>query len=124
MSDPVRDALTKYPEVWANDDREGFLALFAEDATIEDPVGSGLVEGKAAIAEFWDNVHSMPMKYETEVVRIVSCGSEGVLVFNVTTRGEGMAMQVKIVDVFTVNDDGLISSMRAFWDSGCMTMAS
>jgi steroid Delta-isomerase len=122
MSDPVRDALTTYAKAWSNDDRESFLSLFADEASIEDPVGSPKVEGKDAIAEFWDNVHSMPMTYETEVVRIVSCGNEGVLVFNVTTRGEGMTMTVKIVDVFAFNDEGKVVSMRAFWDSGCMAM--
>lgn len=123
MSDPVRTALTAYAKVWAEDNREVFLSLFAPDATIEDPVGSPVVEGKKAIAAFWDNVHSLPLSYETEVVRIVSCGLEGVLVFNVTTRGDDMAMTVRIVDVFTLNDAGRITSMRAFWDSGCMEMA-
>ncbi len=123
MSDPVKTALNAYAQVWANDDRDGFLGLFADDATIEDPVGSPLVVGKAGIAEFWDNVHSMGMEYSTEVVRAVSCGNEGVLVFNVTTRGGGMAMTVKIVDVFALGDDGKIVSMRAFWDADCMGMA-
>jgi hypothetical protein len=45
-----------------------------------------------------------------------------VLVFNVTTRAPGVTMTVQLVDVFQVDDEGKIVSMRAFWDQDCMAM--
>jgi steroid delta-isomerase len=122
VSEAVKNALTAYAHAWAHDDRERFLGLFAPDAFIEDPVGSPRVEGLEAIAGFWDRVHSLGMTYETEVIRVVSCGREGVLVFNVTTRAPGVTMTVQLVDVFQVDDEGKIVSMRAFWDQDCMAM--
>ena len=122
MTDPVNKVLMAYAQVWANDDRDGFLDLFAEGASLEDPVGSPAVVGKQALAEFWDRVHSLGMAYEVEVIRAVSCATQGALVFNVITRGPGVTMKVELVDIFEIDDAGKIASMRAFWDQSCMSM--
>ena len=122
MTDQIRETLHAYARAWAEDDRDGFLRLFAEDATLEDPVGSPPVEGKQGLADFWDRVHSLGMRYEVEVVRTVCCGEEGVLVFNVTSHAPGVAMKVELVDLFAFNGAGEIQSMRAYWDQGCMSM--
>ena len=41
------------------DDRDGWLALFADDATVEDPIGSDVNVGKDAIGAFWDMTHGL-----------------------------------------------------------------
>lgn len=120
----VRTALERYILGWKNDDRSGWLSLFSDDAELIDPVGSEANCGKDAIGAFWDRVHSMPMKFEPEVQRLVACGNEGMLLFTMITRPQQGAggMKMEIVDTFKVNDEGFITQMKAYWDKSCMGM--
>lgn len=120
----VKTALQGYIDGWKNADREAWLALFAEDAVLIDPVGSEPNTGLEAIAAFWDRIHDLPMNYEPEVHRIVACGNEGLLVFKMISRPEGSngGMTMEIADTFTINDEGKITQLKAYWDNGCMGM--
>ena len=120
----VKTALQGYIDGWKNSDREAWLALFAEDAVLIDPVGSEPNTGLEAIAAFWDRIHDLPMKYEPEVHRIVACGDEGLLVFKMISRPEGSngGMTMEIADTFKINDEGKITQLKAYWDNGCMGM--
>ncbi len=42
------------PDLVARHDKEGWLALFSEDAFVEDPVGAGAHAGPAQRSAFWD----------------------------------------------------------------------
>ena len=50
--------IERYQSTFSADDRDGWLALFTDDAVLEDPVGSSAHEGREAIAAFWDTVHA------------------------------------------------------------------
>ena len=116
----IKATLEAYVDCWRTDDRARVLQLFAEDATLEDPVGTPAHVGREAIGAFWDRVHAMPMKMKPEVERIVACGGEGVLVFRMdAVAPNGMGMSVSIVDLFQFNEAGEISSFKAYWDAGC-----
>ncbi len=41
----IRHTIAQYIERFSAQDVEGWLALFADDATVEDPIGSGLHTG-------------------------------------------------------------------------------
>src|SRR5690625_1949561 len=49
----MKAAMQTYIDSFNAGDAEGLISLLADDATIEDPVGSELVEGIEAIAEFY-----------------------------------------------------------------------
>src|SRR3974377_2055122 len=64
-------------------DREGWLALFADDAVVEDPVGPSFVdrEGKGqrgiqAIADFYDKVVSQSEALKFTIRQSIECGDE------------------------------------------------
>lgn len=119
----VRAALQGYVAAWRDNDKAAYLGLFAEGAQVIDPVGTPANEGLEAIENFWDRVHSLPMTYEPEVVRIVACGGEGMLHFVMKSHdGNGGGMAMDIVDVFAVDDAGKITQIKAYWDSRCMSM--
>ena len=120
----VEPTLHEYIRCWAEDDRDGWLALFAPDATLEDPVGAPVLAGAEAIAAFWDRIHQGDMDMRCELDRIVVCGDEALMIFCVVTAGAGVEMRVQIADLFTFNEQGKIATMRAFWDDQCMSMAS
>lgn len=53
MSSPLEVAL-RSPERVLEKDKAGWLALFTDDAIVEDPVGAGVHAGKDALSRFWD----------------------------------------------------------------------
>ena len=119
----LKAQLAAYLEGWRTNNKDHWLGLFTDDAKLEDPVATPAHVGKEAIAEFWDRVHQMPMNFFPEMQRAVVCGNEGMLLFRMVTRAEGgPGIAMEIVDIFTFNDDGLITELKAYWDTGCSSM--
>jgi len=104
-------------------DREGWLALYADDAFLADPVGVSPLDptgnghrGKEAIARFWDKTIAMGDKKIT-IRESHPCADECANVLTIeNTLPNGMVVDVKLVAVYRTNDDGKIVSMKAYWD--------
>ena len=96
----------------ASSDVDAVVALFAEDATVEDPVGTDPHRGRDAIRAFYTNSLAVPMTAERDgQVRIA--GQEAAFAFRLEIPMAGMVMN--IIDVFRFDAHGKIASMRAFW---------
>ena len=112
----LRAAVDRYIEAWNAEDRAAWLACFAEDAVSEDPVGSDPITGHEAIGGFWDGIHSMfDGSKLNPVLGPIVCGNEATLAMQATGSSGGNEVVIDIVDVFHMNDDGKITSLRAFW---------
>lgn len=108
------DAPGKYLTAFTNKDVEGILSLYAQDAVVEDPVGSEKHVGKAAIKAFYEGAIGADVIAElTGEVRLA--GQEVAFPFKVTVPAGGLEM--RIIDVFRFNDQGEVVEMRAFWGS-------
>jgi steroid delta-isomerase len=113
----IRATVDRYTACFSAADKEAFLANFADDAWIEDPVGTPRRDGKQSIGEFWDQSQGMADSVElrrTGPVRVAA----GEAAFPMQARPVigGTTYCVHIVDVMTFDDDGRITTMRAFWD--------
>jgi ketosteroid isomerase-like protein len=106
-------------------DRDGWLALFADDAVVEDPVGPSAFDpeakghrGKEAITAFYDNVISMSEKIEFTIRDSYECGSEVANVgqIRITLPGNQVGI-VPIVNIYKVNDAGKLLALRSFWEA-------
>ena len=111
----IRSTADSYLGALTSGDLEGVMALYAEDATVEDPVGNGTVhEGTAAIREFYSSV--VAMKIEGEVLEARVCGNDLLFNFEITTHfDEGSKATINVWDLMTHNDAGKVVSMRAYW---------
>jgi steroid Delta-isomerase len=113
----IRATVERYAEVFSAGDKDGYLALFADDATVEDPVGGEVHRGKEALGAFWDTTRSM-----TPEIQLVVTGPVRVAGQEAAFPGEARpvlgdeAMAVPIVDTLRFGDDGLITELRAYWD--------
>lgn len=113
----IRAAVDRYIEVMSRGDRAAYVAQFTPDATIEDPVGSDLRRGHEAIGEFFDLVHGLADRItlvRTGPVRVAA--DHGAFPMQAISDLGERRMVVDIIDVMTFDDDGRITSMRAFWD--------
>jgi len=104
-------------------DREAWLALFAPDAVVQDPVGVSPLDetgeghrGSDAIARFWDTAIA-PNPVRMDIWASYAGGSEVANVMTITTTfPDGASAAVDLVGLYRVNDDGRIAAMRAFWE--------
>jgi steroid delta-isomerase len=112
----IGDAISRYQSTFSAGDRAGWLALFTDDAVLEDPVGSAPHEGLEAIAAFWDAVHA---RTERSTVRMTQgpavCGLEAAWAFELDVTVKGRRSLVEIIDHGTFDEDGRIRRIRAFW---------
>lgn len=130
MSDAeqMRELIDAYAERFSARDREGWLALWADDATMEDPVGTPLKKGKGEIGEFFDQSQSMADSIRmipTDLRVVVGDDAAWTVEIRPTIGGTEYVMNVIEVWRFTAGPDGSprIAEMRAFWDPAEMRPA-
>ncbi|HVY11815.1 MAG TPA: nuclear transport factor 2 family protein [Mycobacteriales bacterium] len=98
-------------------DRDGWLALFAPDAFVEDPVGGGRQEGIEAITAFHDSTISTVESFDYEIERSYLCGNEVAMVIHMTIVAAGFPLDMDLVNIYTATPDGEhLLSLRSWWD--------
>lgn len=110
-------AVRGYVDGFAKADATAIADLFAEDATVEDPVGTPIKRGKAEILEFY--AFSVTTGAKLELLGDPRCAGDSVAFpFAVKLNHEGAAMVIEVIDTFRFNEAGKIVEMRAFWGPG------
>jgi steroid delta-isomerase len=116
MPDPQRmeAAVHAYVAAFEASDPEAVVALFAADATVEDPVGSPPHVGAEAIRAFYTASMQTGARLRLDgPVRI--CGPYAAFAFSVLLHWEGKDQRVDVIDTFRFNDDDKIVEMRAYF---------
>ena len=116
MPDPnrIRALYDRYPDLVTKGDVEAIVALYAEDATIEDPIGSPLHRGIEAVRAFYQNaVKAGVLMRRSGPVRVA--GSEAATPLIVLVGPEDQRQVIDVISVMRFRDDGKIASMRAYW---------
>jgi len=119
VEDKIRNTVASYLTTFSAGDREGWLDLFATDATLEDPVGSDVRTGRESIGEFWDTSHSMTDSITLKMVQGPGVrGNEAAWAMEAHAEVGGSKFIAPTIDVMTFDNDGRITTMRAFWGAG------
>ncbi len=105
-----QQVVDNYVEAFAKADITMIDAMFADDATVEDPVGTDVKAGKEAILAFYHQAFEYGAKLErTEPIRVA--GNSVAFVFDVVMGDT----RISPIDVFELNAEGKVQSMRAYW---------
>jgi steroid delta-isomerase len=111
-------------------DRAGWLALMADDVVIEDPIGKSVtnpdgtgVRGKDGVAAFFDtNIAANQLTITCEETFPSSSPDEIAHILVLHSKFDnGLTSAVRGVFTYRVNDEGLIASMRGYWNLDAMT---
>ena len=118
--------------VQAND-REGWLALMADDILIEDPIGEAAtnpsgtgVSGKVAVHAFYDNTiaRATARRITCEETFPSSSPDEIAHILNLHFEFDGgIASDVRGVFTYKVNDTGLLTNLRGYWNMDAMKIS-
>ena len=100
-------------------DKAAWLALFADDAVVEDPVGLSTTRGIEALATtFWASVEAARPKLEL-LQEVIVCGDEAVAVLSAEIDMDGQRQVVAPIAVHFVYDEaGKVRQLRAFMNYG------
>ena len=121
---PARRASQRSYAAVVRSAKEEWLALFAEDAVLEDPVGPSFFDragqghhGKAAIAAFWDAAIAPVVDFRFTIRDSFANGNACANVGTFSTLLEdGTRADTDLIAVYRLDDDGLIRSMCAHWE--------
>lgn len=95
-------------------DLDAIVALYAEGAEVEDPVGSVPQRGLAAIRAFY--VRSLKLSLMVTLEGdIRAVGNEAVFAFSVSFEFNGQRTTIRPIDMFRFDSHGRIVQMRAFF---------
>jgi steroid delta-isomerase len=106
----LQQAVYTYIEAFEKADLDLIRSLYAEDATVEDPVGTAPLQGIEAILAFYKSAFDMGVKLQLH--GLPRCAGHAVAFsFSVVMTG----MTISPIDVFELNPDGKVQSMKAYW---------
>ena len=111
----IREVIDEYVRLVGSGTADEIVALYAEDATVEDPVGTDLRTGHGPIREFYAGLEGL--QQETTVIAARIAGGEAVFHFEIITRAGEKTYTLSPIDVMTFDDDGRVTAMRAFWSN-------
>ncbi|HYF46549.1 MAG TPA: nuclear transport factor 2 family protein [Acidimicrobiales bacterium] len=111
----ARAIVEEYLRAGREGDREAWLGLFAEDATLEDPVGTEVHRGMAALEAFYDTTMGSTEGLDNELHELRVAGNTAAFLFTLRIDWRGRRYEVSPIDVLEFDDAGKIVRMRAHW---------
>lgn len=104
-------------------DKDAWLAVFADDAIVEDPVGPSAFDpegkghrGRDAISAFWDMAIANTDDIEFNFRDSYQCGNEEANVGNIVITMGGQQITAEGVFTYKVDDEGKMVALRAYWE--------
>jgi steroid delta-isomerase len=108
-AEQITQTVTRYLDFVSKGQPDEVAALYADDATVEDPVGGELHIGRQAIRGFYGAIENV--KAQTEVFTLRALGNEAAFFWRLSIGG----MTIEIISVMTFDGEGKIASMKAYW---------
>jgi steroid delta-isomerase len=112
-ADDYAATVNRYLELLATGGADEITALYTDDATIEDPVGSDVRRGRGAVHEFYAAIENLSK--EAELVTLRAAGNEVAFWWRLTVNAGDSRTRLEPISVMTFDGDAKITSMRAFW---------
>ena len=116
MPDPAKmeAAVHAYVAAFEAGSADQVAALYAADATVEDPIGSPIHKGREAVRAFYAESMKTGAKLKLEgPVRIA--GDYAVFPFSVNLNFDGGPKRIDVIDTFRFNEANEVVEMRAYW---------
>jgi hypothetical protein len=109
-------AIRLHCQYWNARDQVAWSALFAPEVVFEDPVGAPPKVGLDAVRQSWENSLTPGREWRLVPTRIHCGGSEAVVLMRNEGNLHGESVVVESIEVWKVEADGLVVSVRAFFE--------
>jgi len=115
----ITDTVNRYIALLAGGDVDDLVSLYADDATVEDPVGGEVHIGSQAIKGFYSALAGL--QREAELVSLRVAGHEAAFHFRLTVTAGDNKMRIEPIDVMVFDDRGKVRAMKAYWSAADAT---
>lgn len=102
--------IESYVEAFDRGDISIIRNMYADNASVEDPVGSPVHQGIEAICTFYEGALASGAKLAL-TGKPCCAGNAVAFSFAVTMPG----MLINVIDVFEFDEQGKVASMKAYW---------
>ena len=120
-AEQIHDVIEQYVARVAGGTTDEILELFAEGATVEDPVGTEVRTTREAIREFYAGLEELEQEGHLVTARVA--GGQAAFLFELATKAGDQTYTLAPIDVMTFDDDAKITSMKAYWGDSDMTVS-
>ncbi|WP_026918109.1 nuclear transport factor 2 family protein [Gordonia shandongensis] len=120
LSDKIAATVQAYIDGLNTGSADDIVALFADGATVEDPIGTPVRSTRDELLEFYGVVTGLDSRSATLAWTRIA-GDTAVFEFTLVTGTGGMTFQITPIDIMTFDDDGKIRTMRAVWEQSDLT---
>jgi steroid delta-isomerase len=112
----IEHAIHTHFDAWNKQDKARWMANFAEDAVLEDPVGGPTKVGRAAVEKSWDHSFKEGHCWTIERVLTQICTDQAAL--HVKSRGlvNGETIEIDGIEIYTINDAGKVSYIKTYFN--------
>ena len=118
-TEQMEAAVHAYVEAFDKQDPALAAAIFADDAVIDDPIGSSPKVGKAAILQFYTESMATGAKLVLQgPIRVAAAHAAFAMQVRLSWGGKDMAIDV--IDTFAFDEAGKVKQMQAYFGAGNM----
>jgi len=116
----MRTAMQSYLDALNSADVAGIISLFAEEGTVEDPVGKGVYGAREGLTRL---VGGLPAgaTFTLDTPVRASHASGAAMAFTVQLERDGVHTQIRSLDVMQFDENGLIVEMKAYYGPSDIT---
>ena len=114
-AEQIAETVNRYISLVAKGSADDIAELYADDATVEDPVGGEVHIGRRAIRGFYSATEGLDGECELVTLRVA--GNEAAFQFRLTIKAGDSRMVIEPIDVMVFGDDGKVTAMKAYWSA-------
>ena len=113
------DTVNRYIELLSTGNSDDVAGLYADNATVEDPVGGEKYVGLEAIRGLYSVIDQKDR--ECELVSLRVAGNEVAFQFRLTMTNGGSGIRMEPIDVMVFDDHGKVAAMKAYYSGADIT---
>jgi steroid delta-isomerase len=118
-AEQITAVVHRYISLVGSGSADDLVDLYADDATVEDPVGGEVHIGRQAIHGFYSVLEAVQRQCELVTLRVA--GNEAAFHFKLTVTAGASKMLIEPIDLMAFDGEGKISSMKAYWSPDSVT---
>jgi steroid delta-isomerase len=120
-TDRTQKAVADYFSAIRAMDVQAWVSTFATNAISHDPVGAPPAEGHDALRQFFESIAGAFEKVALFEDHVFVNGNEAAVKWTGRGTGKnGRPVTFEGIDIFEINDEGKIQSIRAYWNPAVM----
>ena len=117
----IQETVSNYFAAIRAIDADAFVAVFAADGVSHDPVGAPPFSGHEGLRKFFGGIQATFAELNMQETAVYINKNEAAVHWQAEGVGKnGNSASFSGINLFTVNDDGQITSLRAYWDARAM----